>query len=256
MTTMRFAGTLLAAATLCIAGTVGAKTARPIHSAQSAHSAVAGMDYAHAVADPRRSSENRALDEGRKPVDVLAFSQVHAGETVADFAAGAGYYSELIAAVVGPKGQVIALNNPKYYKADAWDKLRAAYPNVGLIVAENADLAPRSVDVIFTHLVFHDLFLPGRDPRPVLANWFAAVRPGGRVIVADHRGTPGDTTAIAGTLHRIDPAAVTTAMIAAGFVPDGASTALQRGDDDLTLKVFDPQVRGKTDRFLLRFRRP
>ena len=253
MTTVRFAGTLLAATTLCMAGTAGAKPPPPVHSA---HSALAITDYAHAVADSRRSSENRALDGGRKPIDVLAFSQLHAGETVADFAAGAGYYSELIAAVVGPKGQVIALSNPKYYKAEVWNKLRAAYPNVGLIVSENADLAPRSVDVIFTHLVFHDLFLPGRVPRPVLANWFAAVRPGGRVIVADHRGAAGDATAIAGTLHRIDPAAVTTAMIAAGFVPDGASNALQRGDDDLTLKVFDPQVRGKTDRFLLRFRHP
>ena len=250
MSSVRFAGALLAAVTLCVAGAGGAKPARPVHAA------VAGMDYAHAVADPRRGSEHRALDEGRKPADVLAFAQIHAREVVADFAAGGGYYSELIAAVVGPKGRVVALGSPKYYKAEQWDKLRAAHPNIAVMVADNTDLAPRSVDVIFTHLVFHDLFLPGRDPRPVLANWFTAVKPGGRVIVADHRGPAGDTAAIADTLHRIDPAAATTAMIAAGFVPDGASDALQRSDDDLTLKVFDPQVRGKTDRFLLRFRRP
>lgn len=244
---VRFACALLGVATLLAGGAANAKPARL---------AQAVPDYARAIADPHRSADNLAMDEGRKPADVLAFAQIRPGEAVADFGAGAGYYSELIAAAVGKKGRVIALANPKYYKAEGWDKLRAAYPNIGLIVSDNADLAPRSVDVLFSHLGFHDLFLPGRDPRPVLANWFTAVKPGGRVIVADHSGPAGDTSAIAGTLHRIDQAAVSAAMTAAGFVADGSSDALRRSDDAGTLNVFDPQVRGKTDRFLLRFRRP
>lgn len=249
MKSVRFACLMLAGVAVGAAGTVAA---RPTHAAR----AVAGADYARAVADPRRTSDSRALDEGRKPAEVLAFAGIRSGETVADFGAGGGYYSELLANVVGPRGRVIALATPKYYKADVWDRLRASHANIGLIVSDNTDLAPRSADVIFSHLVFHDLFLPGRDSRAVLANWFAAVKPGGRVIIADHSGPTGDTSAIADALHRIDPAAVTAAMTAAGFVADGASDALRRSDDGLTANVFDPQVRGKTDRFILRFRRP
>jgi len=219
-------------------------------------SAAGAQEYARAVADPRRSAEHRAMDEGRKPAEVLAFAQIRPGEVVADFGAGGGYYSQLIALAVGAKGRVIALATPKYHKPEAWTKLSAAHANIGLIVSDNADLAPRSVDAVFSHLVFHDLFVQGRDPEPVLANWFAAVKPGGRVVIADHRGPAGDTAAIAGTLHRIDPAAASAAMVAAGFVPDGSSDALRRSEDDGTRNVFDPAVRGKTDRLMLRFRRP
>ncbi|MES2493974.1 MAG: methyltransferase domain-containing protein [Pseudomonadota bacterium] len=238
--------------TMLAAAAPGSAEPRPVAAAVGP----AVSTYARAVADPLRSAEHRAFDESRRPGDVLAFAQIKRGETVADFGAGSGYYSELIASAVGPTGQVIALTPPKYYKPEGWTKLRAAHANVNLIVSDNADLAPRSVDAIFSHLVFHDLFVPGSDPRPVLANWYAAVKPGGRVIIADHRGPAGDTSAIAGTLHRIDPAAATAAMVGAGFVADGSSTALQRSEDDQARNVFDPEIRGKTDRFILLFRRP
>ena len=214
------------------------------------------VNYARIVADPQRSAADRALDESRKPAEVLAFSGITGGQTIADYGAGGGYYSALLAKAVGPKGQVIALAIPKYYKAEGWDKLRATHRNIGLVVSDSLALAPRSVDMVFSHLEFHDLFLPGHNPAPVLANWFAALRPGGLVIVADHVGLAGDTSAIADSLHRIDPAAARAALVAAGFVEEATSDLLHRSDDDHTLMVFDPQMRGKTDRFLLRFRRP
>lgn len=228
----------------------------------TALAAAAPSDYARVVADPGRSAENRALDEGRMPAEVLAFAGLKRGWTVADWGAGGGYYSELIAGVVGPKGRVLALGNPRFYKAGAWDRLRAAHPNVAVLVASNLSLAPRSVDAIFAHLEFHDLFLPpkpgeaGTPPEAVLANWFAAVRPGGLVVIADHWGEPGDVGAVAGSLHRIDPAAVRRVMSAAGFVEVGSSDILRRSDDDHSLRVFDPKVRGRTDRFLLKFSHP
>lgn len=226
-------------------------------SALSASPALAGSNaVTQALANPARSADSRAMDEARNPAGVLDFADIRSGATVADYGAGGGYYSELLAEAVGPKGRVIALGSPAYYKAAVWDKLRAAHKNLVPVVADNLALAPRSVDLIFTHLVFHDLFLPGHDPQPVLANWFAAVKPGGHVIVADHRGLPGNTAAIAGKLHRIDPDAVKAAMVAAGFVLERESDLLHRSDDDLSVIVFDPQVRGKTDRFLLKFRRP
>lgn len=234
----------------------------PLGGLAASPALAAPADYATVVADPGRSAENRALDEGRLPAAVLDFAGLKRGWTVADWGAGGGYYSELIARVVGPKGRVLALGNPRFYKAEPWDKLKAAHPNVGVLVAPNLSLAPRSVDAIFSHLEFHDLFVPpkpgeaGIDPAAVLANWFAAVKPGGVVVIADHWAPEGDPAQIAGTLHRIDPAVVTRAMTAAGFVADGESNVLRRSEDDRSLRVFDPTVRGKTDRFLLKFRHP
>lgn len=215
-----------------------------------------------AVANPARPAENRAQDEGRHPAEVLAFSAIRSGDTVADYSAGGGYYSELIADLVGPKGRVLALENPRFYKVEVWDKLRAAHGNVTVIASPNLDLAPRSVDLLFAHLVFHDLFLPARPgnppgrPEQVIANWFAAVKPGGHVIIADHAGLPGDVSTVAGTLHRIDPAAARAAMERAGFVLEAESDVLHRSNDDHTLRVFDPSLRGNTDRFIMRFKRP
>ncbi|MBA3054233.1 MAG: class I SAM-dependent methyltransferase [Sphingomonadales bacterium] len=233
-----------------------------VQSATPAWAKTGPVDYAAIVAAPQRNADNRALDEARAPAAVLAFSGIKPGDTVADYSAGGGYYSELIADLVGPKGRVLALGSPRFYKADVWDKLTALHPNIVPIVSTNFDLAPRSVDVIFTHLVFHDLFVrpkPGEagvDASRVIANWYAAVKPGGYVIVADHRASAGDVAEIAGTLHRIDPEIAKSAMLDAGFVLDDESDVLHRSDDSGELRVFDPQIRGKTDRFLLRFRRP
>ncbi len=220
---------------------------------------------AAAVADHSRSEANRALDEGRMPAEVLAFSGLKAGDVVADYQAGGGYYSELIADVVGAKGRVYALTQPNFYKAAEWDKLRAAHPNLYPVVApaQALTLAPGSVDVIFTHLVYHDLYWenakfqhPRQDVPSVLRGWFAAVKRGGHVIVIDHAGNPGDPRATADAYHRIDPARVIADMTAAGFVLEAQSNLLQRSEDAHDKLVFDPSVRGKTDRFVLKFRHP
>ncbi|MEO7913944.1 MAG: methyltransferase [Novosphingobium sp.] len=238
----------------------------PLLLAGAAPLAAKPADYTAVLAAPARSAENRAMDEGRNPAAVLDFAGLKRGDVVADYSAGGGYYSELLAAVVGPKGKVLALESPRFYKAEVWDKVRAAHSNVTVIASPNLDLAPRSVDMVFTHLVFHDLFLPPRPQSPesgapapsaehIMANWFAAVRPGGHVIIADHVGPAGDVSQIAGSLHRIDPAAARAAMERAGFVFESQSDVLHRSTDDHTLRVFDPGVRGKTDRFVMKFRR-
>lgn len=214
------------------------------------------------IADTTRNADNRAMDDGREPAAILAFSGFAKGQVVADYSAGGGYYSELIAGLVKPKGMVLALETPRFFKAEVWDKVKETHPGIVTVISDNLDLAPRSVDVVFTHLVFHDLFLPPRpgqvanDPDRVLANWYSAVRPGGHVIIVDHAGAPGDVTKTAGSLHRIDPANARAAMEKAGFVFESESAVLQRSGDDHTLRVFDPSIRGKTDRFVMKFRRP
>jgi len=202
-------------------------------------------DYARSIADTQRNEANRKLDADRMPAEVLDFAGVTQGQVIADFQAGGGYYTELLSRAVGPRGRVYAMVNSGFFKADAWAPITQA------------------VDMIFTHLVFHDLYLgtnragePLPDPQSILANWFAAVKPGGHVIIADHVGPAGDTTTIAKRLHRIDPEAAKAEMLRAGFVLDGESAVLHRSDDSHEVGPFDASLRGHTDRFLLKFRRP
>jgi predicted methyltransferase len=225
----------------------------------------APSDYAAVVTDPQRSADNRKLDDSRMPAEVLDFAAIKPGQSVADYQAGGGYYTELLSRVVGPKGTVYALTQPNFYKPEVWDPLLASHRNVRTMVApaQALQLAPGSVDVIFAHLVFHDLWFesekfqhPRLDVPKVLAGWFAAVKPGGHVIIADHWGPAGDTRALVDKLHRIDPATVKAAMAEAGFKLEAESDVLRRSKDDHTLNVFDPTIRGQTDRFLLRFLRP
>ncbi|MCW1383088.1 methyltransferase [Novosphingobium sp. KCTC 2891] len=243
---------ILAAAAVLAAGQPSLASAKP-------------DDYAGALADKARSEASRKLDESRMPAAILDFAGFRKGDTIADWGAGGGYYSELIADVVGPKGRVYAVNMPAFHKPDAWAPLLKAHPNVlPMVVPAQAQLlAPASLDGIFAHLEYHDLYFvsekyqhPALDVDAVLRNWFAAVRPGGRVVIVDHVGPAGDPRDIVEKFHRIDPERVRADLERAGFVFDGASDVLRRSEDPHDIGVFDPSVRGKTDRFALRFRRP
>lgn len=218
-----------------------------------------------AVAAQSRSDADRALDEGRKPAEILSFAGVEQGDVVADYMAGGGYYTAMIADLVGRNGAVYAINPARFHNPNAWEQRLAAHHNIRVMaVAPKAMLlAPGSVDMIFTHLTFHDIYweseryeFPRLDVDAVLANWFAAVKPGGHVIVADHVGPDGDPRAVTEALHRIAPGTVVAAMQRAGFALVGESDVLQRSEDDHSLNVFDEAIRGKTDRFVMKFQKP
>jgi predicted methyltransferase len=222
-------------------------------------------DFAAVVADTKRSADNRKQDDGRQPAAMLDFAAVKRGQTIVDFMAGGGYYTEMLARAVGPKGSIIPTNPTGFHDAKKWAVLLKAHGNVTPLVrqVQETRFAPRSVDMIFTHLVFHDLWWESErfkfarvDTDAMLANWFAAVRPGGSVIIIDHAGPAGDIRATVDKLHRINPADARAAMERAGFVFDGESDALRTPGDDLAVSVFDEKIRGKTDRFVMRFRKP
>lgn len=222
-------------------------------------------DFAAVVADAKRSADNRKQDDGRQPAAMLDFAQVKRGQVIADFMAGGGYYTELLARAVGPQGSVLPMNPPGFHDAKKWDPLLKQRSNVTPFVrpVHEMRLAPRSVDMIFTHLVFHDLWWENEqfkfrrvDADAMLANWFAAVRPGGTVIIIDHAGPAGDVRANVDKLHRINPADARAAMERAGFMLDGESDVLRSTTDDFSVDVFNAKVRGKTDRFVMRFRKP
>lgn len=256
MSTRRFAQSLLFVALIGSAPALLAARPAP---------AVSPAQITAAIADPGRDKDSRALDDGRKPADMLAFAKLRRGDAVLDWGAGGGYYTTLLADAVGPTGTVYALGIAANYDAAKWQPLLARHHNVRalFVPGEAQTLAPASLDEIFTHLEYHDLYwsstkyhYPVRDVDAVLRNWFAALRPGGRVIVIDHAASGGDPRETADKLHRIDPARVRADFARAGFMLEEESPVLHREDDPHTAIVFDPGIRGRTDRFAMRFVKP
>ncbi len=250
-------------ALLCLAlAPVAAWTAPPDPSAAAAIEA--------AIASADRPSADRDQDERRRPAELLAFLGVEPGMRVVDVFAAGGYYTELLARVVGVKGQVIAYNNPPYAEF-AREPIAARYAgdrlsNVRQLTAaiDALELAPDSLDAALFVMSYHDLYWrpedgswPATDPAVLLAALRSALRPGAVVVVQDHVAAAGaDPTESVGSLHRIDPAIVRRDFAAAGFEFEAESAMLRHPADDHSLQVFDPVIRGRTDQFVLRFRNP
>ncbi|MEI6484855.1 MAG: methyltransferase domain-containing protein [Sphingomonadales bacterium] len=218
---------------------------------------------------PGRPEAMVALDAGRKPAEVLAQSLIRPGARVMDVMAGQGYYTELLARWVGPKGKVFAvepvnyMDNPKI--AEAWDAVKKRNPNVSLIVGAPGETPmPDGLDAAFYHLTYHDLYwqsekfkYPRTDVDAYNARLFQALKPGGVVIIIDHYGVPGmDSRAQADKTHRIDAEVVKADMARAGFRFAGSVPILEMAGDDPKKLVFDPSLRGKTNRFYYRFVKP
>ncbi len=247
---------------------VVAQTAASAEAPASAPSASTAIEAA--LASPDRPQADLEQDATRKPREILGFLGVEPGMRVLDAMSAGGYYTELLARVVGVKGQVIAYNNPPYAKFAAkgiaeryaGDRL----PNVRQVTAEVGDLElqPGSLDAVLFVMSYHDLYWKpadgswaGTDPALLLAKLHAALKPGGVVVVQDHvANAGGDTAQLVDELHRIDPAIVKQDFARAGFEFDGESAVLAHPDDDHSKLVFEPGVRGKTDQFVFRFRKP
>jgi predicted methyltransferase len=225
-------------------------------------------DIAAAITSPGRSADNVKLDASRKPAELLSFLGLRRGMRVADMFGVNHYWAEIFATAVGPKGQVVVWEPSQFYRDKAaadFAAFAAKRPNVAIVTSPFAvpALAPRSIDVMMINLDYHDVYwqsakygitpmVPDQWLKPV----FAAMKPGAIVGVIDHVGPAGDTRAIVDKLHRIDPATVRADFERAGFVLDGESAILRNPADDHHLLVFDPAIRGQTDRFVYRFKRP
>lgn len=235
-------------------GPVAAKTLAP-----------APVDYSAALADPARPAADRERDAARKPAALLEFAQIAPGEQVGDYVMGGGYVTRLLAAAVGPAGRVYAFQPAEFiaFKKQYGDDqaaVDAAYANVDAVAGPFAAPAfPVPLDTIITVQNFHDLYLkpfPAGTGEKASAALFAALKPGGTLVVVDHSAADGTGTTLSDSLHRIDKAAVVAALTKAGFTLDGESDLYRHADDPRTANVFDAAIRGKTDQFALRFRKP
>jgi predicted methyltransferase len=223
---------------------------------------------AAAVADPARPAADVERDVNRKPAETLEFAGLKPGFKVAELLPGGGYFTRIISKAVGSTGHVYALvpaPRPDA-PADAPDfaarvKAIAAdpnYSNVSVVIEPFAELkTPEPVDLVWTSQNYHDLHnLPGLNLTVFNQMVFEALKPGGIYLILDHSSVPGAGIGVTATLHRIDPKTVKEEVLAAGFQFVGSSDLLHRPSDPRTAKVFDPSIRGRTDQFILEFRKP
>jgi predicted methyltransferase len=245
--------------------TSSAASATGVASAPKAHSDSKALSAA--VADSNRPDADRERDANRKPVETLEFLGIKPGEQVAELLPGGGYFTRIFSKAVGPAGHVYALvpERPANAPADMPDlaaKVKAIaadpnYANVSVIVAPLTRLAtPAQVDLVFTAQNYHDLHNFPVDVVGFNKIVLDSLKPGGLYVVLDHSAPAGSTLQYTKTLHRIDPEAVKKEVTAAGFEFVGASDALVNPADPRTAAVFDPSIRGKTDQFILKFRKP
>lgn len=226
---------------------------------------VFAQTIASAVADPSRPAADKAVDPERKPAEMLAFAGVKPGMVVVDLIPGGGYFTRLFSSAVGPKGRVISFVPDEMLKRSdrALTGIQAVAAEPGrsnVTVQHNPMMAPvpdNVADIVWTSLNYHDFHnMPGVDVVGFNKLVFKLLRPGGTYVVVDHAAAPGSGTTHTADLHRIDPAAVRSEVEAAGFVFAGESDVLANPADSHTTKVFDPSIRGHTDKFALRFRKP
>jgi predicted methyltransferase len=217
-----------------------------------------------ALAQPPAAAD-ALTDPALKSGEVIKFMGLKPGDRVADIVAGRFVRAESVA--VGPKGKVYAEMPDEIVKAHpevmGLLKTTAAdpkYANVELVTGPiDKPGLPAKLDAVFIRQNYHDLHDKFMGPADVAAfnkTVFAALKPGGVYVVLDHAAVAGSGLGATEGLHRIDIAAVKSEVMAAGFKLDGESAILANPADDHTKMVFNPAVRGKTDQFLLRFRKP
>ena len=217
-----------------------------------------------AVEHPDRPATDVARDVNRKPGEVLLFAGVKPGMTELDLNSGGGYYSEILSHTVGPEGRVYAHNGAVYWafmRKTEPARFAARLPNVvPLNVDQEAvDLPENSVDVVMSVLAYHDYFMKHEartepeDMPAILASIYKAMKPGGSFVVIDHEAEDGTGPEMGDKLHRINSDFVKGQVLAAGFKLDSESDILANPDDNNTVSPFAPDIRGKTDRFIMKF---
>lgn len=202
--------------------------------------------------------------------ELIRFARVDAGSTVIDVYPGDGDWTRLFSDVVGPEGRVFSFVPTEIadLKKDQVGRMQALAKDTGRENVEvvSADLvaipeATQLADVVWMHLFYHDLHTALIQARGATAAQFnravyKRLKPGGSYVIVDHAAAAGAGTSDAQSLHRIDPASVREEVEAAGFVLDAESTMLANKDDPHLMKVFDPSIKGDTDRFTYRFVKP
>ena len=227
------------------------------------------LGFAFGTAQAERSAADLERDARDQPQAIMQFAGVSTGMQIADLFGRGGYYSELLAEAVGESGHVLLYNNPAY-AAYGRDALTQRFANgtpkqiaQRVAAVEDMGLGQARFDRAFLVMSLHDVYWvnekegwPAIDRDLFLRQVVAALKPGGALLVVDHRAPDGFDISQVDALHRIDPAFVQAELERHGLKLEKTSNLLQQAGDDRSLNVFNPQVRGKTDRFVHLYRKP
>jgi len=268
----------LLAATLLVLGACSGTGTTP-GAATLSKERIAGI-----VASPDRSAADRTNDLRRKPEQMLAFIGLRPGMVALDLSAGGGYTTELLARAVGPTGRVYgqsAPRNPAAQPPAAPEGGAAAAPRPAARPSSPQALAERAKNPALGHIVavvqkfedpvpaaaasngldlvtlmfnYHDLGHMGMDRAQMNRAVFAALKPGGVFVIADHAGRPGTGISESGTLHRIEEAFLRREVEAAGFRLADEGHFLRNPSDPRDRNTPEPPQ--PKDEFVLKFVKP
>ncbi len=226
-------------------------------------------DLGKSLSDPGRGDADRERDARDRPQDVLELAGFRKGMVIADVFGGGGYYSEILSRLVGPKGRVLLLNNApynNYVKKEIGPRLADnRLPNVEYKVVPNEalGLAENALDGALIVMSYHDLFYadpengwPAIDSRQFMGQIVAGLKPGGRLLIVDHSAKDGTGVSDAQKLHRIEEQYALAELKSYGLDWVGSIAVLRNPTDDRSLSVFDPAIKGKTDRFVHVYQKP
>ncbi len=226
----------------------------------------AAATYTTLTEDSDRTEEDKALDDGRHPVQLLELARVQPGMTVAELAAGSGYTTELLARAVAPSGKVYAQNPELFVKfiGEAWPARLARPVNHNVVRVDREMEAPlppeaKELDVVIANLVYHDFVWMGVDRTAMNRAVLASLKHGGSYIVIDHSAAKGHGVDDVKTLHRIEDEAVIAELTRAGFKFENRGEFLRNPEDTRDWSASPStagEKRGTSDRFALRFVRP
>ncbi|MBR0869720.1 class I SAM-dependent methyltransferase [Bradyrhizobium tropiciagri] len=222
----------------------------------------ASPDHAAIVAAPDRSDADRQVDQRRQPAKMLAFAGVKPGMTILDMAASAGYSTELLARSVGPSGKIYAQDSAAVIERFVKDRFdtraqKPAMKNVTHVVRNYDDPIPPEVanlDMITFFFFYHDITYMEVDRAAMNKKMFAALKPGGFLIIADHSAKAGDGVSVAKTLHRIEESTLKQEIEAAGFKLVAEADFLHHPEDPRDMPVFKAPV--PINEFVLKYQKP
>ncbi|MCV6604371.1 MAG: methyltransferase domain-containing protein [Porticoccaceae bacterium] len=237
--------------------------ALPVWAAQPALTEADRAALQAALQHPNRPAQDKAADDNRKPAQLLAFFGIKKGMQVADMMSGRGYYAEILSRYLGPDATVYAQNNSIALGrfADKAMNKRLNGRDLDNVVRLDRELEEpgfpvAKLDAVLLGLFYHDSYWMKADRHKMNRAIYDSLKPGGVFALWDHRAEPGSGHRDVQTLHRVDEALVIKEVVAAGFVLEASTELLANPEDNHTINVFDPQIRGETDRFVLRFRKP
>ena len=212
-----------------------------------------------------RTASDLKRDLTSKPQAVLEFVDVQPGDQVLDLFGGGGYYSELLAPIVGQKGHIVLHNNHAYIpfvgKELGARMANSRLKNITQLMSEanSLKLGTNRFDVVFFVLGYHDLYVSSKDWQvsadQVIPQVFSSLKEGGKLLVIDHSAIEKKGSADAQSLHRIEENFVLSDLAKRGFKLLKQSKILKNPDDPLNINVFDTQIRRQTDRFVLLFQK-